>query len=190
MALQDTDLFIIGRSNTSYNTSFLNLKTGLDSRYLKLSGGTVNGNLTTDGGQFTVKGDGKSITLKKPDTTRVFQISPNGGTDYSTNIYSYNSGAMRFRVTNNDGTSGYKTGLSISWTSHTVGSTTYDAKTEVNFLKTPTNPGHAANKQYVDDQIAAIPTTTANIPIQSTASSNVGDMWFNPNDNTLYIKKS
>lgn len=188
MALQDTDLFIIGRSNTSYNTSFLSFKTGLDSRYLKLSGGTVNGSLTTDGGQFTVKGDGKSVTLKKSNNTRVFQIVPNSG-DYSTNIYAYNSGAMRFRVTNNDGTSGYKTGLSVSWASHTVGSSTYDAKTEINFLKTPTNPGHAANKQYVDDQIAAI-STTANIPITSTASSNVGDMWFNPNDNTLYIKKS
>ena len=190
MALQDTDLLIIGRSNTSYNTSFLSLKTDLDNRYLKSSGGTVSGFLTVNGNNFTVKGDGKSVTLKKADNTRVFQIIPNAGSDYATNIYSFNSGAMRFRVTNNDGTSGYKTGISLSWVSHTVGSTTYDAKTEVNFLKTPTNPGHAANKQYVDDQIAAIPTTTANIPIQTTASPNVGDMWFNPNDDSLYIKKS
>ena len=79
MALQDTDLLIVGRSNTAYNTSFLNLKTGLDNRYLKLTGGTVNGNLTTNGGQFTVKGDGKSVTLKKANNTRVFQISPNSG---------------------------------------------------------------------------------------------------------------
>ena len=65
MALQDTDLLIIGRSNTSYNTSFLSLKTGLDSRYLKLSGNNTVSNFKIKG--TNVAGDGESTFINVSD---------------------------------------------------------------------------------------------------------------------------
>ena len=61
MALQDTDLLIIGRSNTSYNTSFLSLKTGLDSRYLQLSGNNTVSNFKIKGPNTA--GNGESTFL-------------------------------------------------------------------------------------------------------------------------------
>ena len=42
------------------------------------------------------------------------------------------------------------------------------------------------NKKYVDDRIPEEGT----IPVQTTARTGVGQMWLNPNDNVLYIKKS
>ena len=101
-----------------------------------------------------------AIRIIKDDGTVQFNLSPNSS-DYFTNIYAFNSdsnnGGMRFRVAPGNDTSGYKTFLTSSFAEHQVGSTTQPVKTELNWLRTPTAPHHAANKQYVDDEIAALP---------------------------------
>jgi len=50
----------------------------------------------------------------------------------------------------------------------------------------PASNQDAATKKYVDDRIPEEGT----IPVQTTARTGVGQMWLNPNDNVLYIKKS
>ena len=65
MALQDTDLFVIGRSNTSYNTSYLDLKGNFDSRYLQLSGNNTVSNFKIKGPN--VAGDGESTFINVAD---------------------------------------------------------------------------------------------------------------------------
>ena len=101
-----------------------------------------------------------AIRLVKEDGTVQFNMSPNNS-NYFTNIYSFNcaenEGGMRFRVAPGNDTTGYKTILAATFTDNQVGSTTQPVKTELNWLKTPTLPHHAANKQYVDDAIDALP---------------------------------
>ena len=101
-----------------------------------------------------------AIRLVKEDGTVQFNMSPNN-TNYFTNIYSFNcaenEGGMRFRVAPGNDTTGYKTILAATFTDNQVGSTTQPVKTELNWLKTPTLPHHAANKQYIDDAIDALP---------------------------------
>ena len=65
MSLLDTDLFIIGRNNTSYNTSYLNLKTNFDSRYLQLSGINKVSDFKIKGSN--VAGDGESTFVNVSD---------------------------------------------------------------------------------------------------------------------------
>ena len=101
-----------------------------------------------------------AIRLVKEDGTVQFNMSPNTS-DYFTNIYSFNcaenEGGMRFRVTPGNDTTGYKTFLAATFTDNPVGSATHPVKTELSWLKTPTLPHHAANKQYVDDAVDALP---------------------------------
>ena len=76
MSLRDTDSLVIGRGNTSYITSYLNLKTNLDSRYLELSGDTMTGNLNMDG-SAAVKtrdldsGNNSNLSIKRNGQTRI-----------------------------------------------------------------------------------------------------------------------
>lgn len=65
MSLRDADLFVIGRGNTSYITSYLNLKTNFDSRYLQLSGNNTVSNFKIKGPN--VAGDGESTFLNVVD---------------------------------------------------------------------------------------------------------------------------
>lgn len=65
MSILDTDLFHIGRNNTSYNTSYLNLKTNFDSRYLQLSGTNKVSNFRIKGSN--VAGDGESTFVNVSD---------------------------------------------------------------------------------------------------------------------------
>lgn len=108
-----------------------------------------------------------AIRLVKEDGTVQFNMSPNNS-DYFTNIYSFNcaenEGGMRFRVTPGNDTAGYKTVLAATFTDNPVGSTTQPVKTELNWLKTPTLPHHAANKQYVDDAVDTSNELPAAIP--------------------------
>lgn len=101
-----------------------------------------------------------AIRIVKEDGTVQFNLSPNNS-NYFTNIYSFNcdenEGGMRFRVAPGNDTTGYKTILAATFTDNTVGSTIQPVKTELNWLKTPTLPHHAANKQYVDDAVDALP---------------------------------
>ena len=76
-----------------------------------------------------------------------FQISPNGGEDYATNIYSRNGGQMRFRTTpDKNGDTNYKTHIVLNGA---------DKTTRIYQLADPTRDDHAANKAYVDRVIAA-----------------------------------
>ena len=95
----------------------------------------------------------EGLRLNKEDGTRQFTISPNSG-DYFTNLFAHNGGGLRLRAAPDDGTAGYKTGVSLNWQTHTVGGTEYPMETDINYLKTPTSKHHAANKQYVDDAVA------------------------------------
>ena len=122
-----------------------------EENFVSISGDTMTGRLNIQQNQFR---------FIKEDQTKQFVIAPNTS-GYFTNIYGHNAdagnGGLRFRVAPGDTTDGYKTFLTSTFTEHQVGSTTQPVKTELNWLKTPTSPHHAANKQYVDDAIDALP---------------------------------
>ena len=92
-----------------------------------------------------------SLKFKRGDakTGPQYKISLNDGTDYSTNIFSMQGGQMRFRTSHTDSESDHKG-------SHIIldpnGGT---PETKIYHVVTPTREDHAANKQYVDDQVAA-----------------------------------
>ena len=122
-----------------------------EENFVSISGDKMTGRLNMEQ---------SAIRLVKGDGTVQFNMSPNNS-NYFTNIYSFNcaenEGGMRFRVAPGNDTTGYKTILAATFTDNQVGSTTQPVKTELNWLKTPTLPHHAANKQYVDDAIDALP---------------------------------
>ena len=72
----------------------------------------------------------------------------NSGAD--TAFYIHNNGTLRFRTTANNDTSGFTTHIQINRSTHNVGNTPVSPKTQVDFLRTPTDIHHAANKYYVD----------------------------------------
>ena len=106
----------------------------LDGRYLVKTGDVMSGPLNFKRGE---------------KDSNQFKISPNVD-DYFTNLYAYNSGGMRFRVTPGDTDVDYKTVISASWSSHVVDGQTYPVELAINWLRNPTQPHHAANKAYVD----------------------------------------
>ena len=116
----------------------------LDDRYLVKTGDTMSGPLTIKQNPLLIK--------KNDDVTKQFKISPNVSDNF-TNIYSFNSGGMRLRVSSDNTEANYKTFLAASYNDHTVGGVTQPVETQLNWLRTPTNAHHAANKQYVDDQV-------------------------------------
>ena len=129
--------------------------TELDERYVQKAGDTMEGRLVI------VK---EGLRFNKEDGTRQLTISPNNG-DYYTNLFAHNGSGLRLRAAPDDGTTGYKTGVSLNWNTHTVGSTEYPLETNINYLKTPTAIHHAANKQYVDDEIANAVSNSSTITI-------------------------
>ena len=117
--------------------------------YLPLSGGNAN-KIT---GALHIEQN--SINISKQDGTKQWKINTNTG-DYFTNIYSFNSGGMRFRVTSDNTESSYKTFLAAAYHDNEIGGTTHPVETQVNYLRTPTQSHHAANKHYVDTKVATI----------------------------------
>ena len=80
MSIQDTDLFVIGRNNTSYNTSYLNLKTNFDSRYLQLSGNNTVSNFRIKGPN--VAGNGESTFINVADGyLKLYHVQTPSSTD-------------------------------------------------------------------------------------------------------------
>ncbi len=143
--------------------------------FLPLSGGTLTGDLTLT--------NSKDLVITKGDDTKQFQIKTNSS-DYFTNIYSFYGGGMRFRVGSDDRTdTAYGTGLSLRKEAHDVGSSTYTWMTEVNYLKTPTNPHHAANKQYVDDRASTVLHGTS-LP---SSGLETGQLFYNTSTRQLFI---
>ena len=96
-----------------------------------------------------------SLQFKKTDGTNQLRIIPNDGSgaDYYTNIYSHNSGGMRFRAAPGNLSDDYGTGIIVETANHTINGINYTEKTSILQLQTPTKDGHAANKWYVDDAI-------------------------------------
>ena len=102
-----------------------------DDKYLQLSGGTLTNALKIQ------KGDKDGPQWK---------ISPNGGSDYATSIYSFNGGQMRFGTTPTAEEKGY--------TSHIIlDPNNGSPQTKIYKVPSPTQADNAANKQYVDDEI-------------------------------------
>ena len=122
-----------------------------EENFVSITGDTMTGRLNIKQSQFR---------LLKEDGTKQFVIAPNTS-EYFTNIYAHNAaaggGGLRLRVAPGDNTDNYKTFLTATFADHQVGNSTQSVKTELNWLKTPTSSHHAANKQYVDDSIAALP---------------------------------
>ena len=89
-----------------------------------------------------------TVSMRKGDKDyNQFTISPNGGTDYSTNIYTRNGGQMRFRTTpDKNGDTNYKTHIVLD------GET---KQTKIFQLADPSRADHATNKAYVDRMIVA-----------------------------------
>ena len=131
-----------------------------EENFVSVTGDTMTGRLNI------VK---EGFRLNKEDGDRHFTISQNEN-DYYTNIWSHNckpsensrnkSGGLRIRVADNNGTSPYTTHWISEHATHTVGSEELAARTGIFFLQTPTKNHHAANKQYVDDAVSAISSTT------------------------------
>ena len=116
----------------------------VDDHFLPLNGGVLAGHLTI--------GQNSNTYFNKADGTKQFEVRTNSG-DYFTNIYSLNGGGIRVRAASDNSGSDYGTGFAIKKEDHSVGSNNYDWKTEINYLKNPTNPSHGANKYYVDEEI-------------------------------------
>ena len=127
-------------------------------QYLKKTGGTLTSSLKFQ------RGDEK--------TTPQWKIAPNGGTDYSTSIYSLNDGQMRFRTSHTED-EGKHVGSHIILDPN--GGT---PETKIYHLVTPTREDHAVNKQYVDDKVAS---SGGGVPVGSIMiwmSSTPPDGWF------------
>ena len=158
------------------NKAYVDEAIGGQGPFLPLSGGTLTGDLNI--------GENKNFSFLKADGSTQFKVVTNVS-DYFTNIYGFadaGNGGLRLRVSSDQDTGGtYGTGLVIQQQEHTVGSTDYSWKVEVNYLKTPTKPGDAANKQYVDD-LQGIVKTGSSAPTLKT-----GELFYNTSTRQLFI---
>ena len=147
----------------------------LDERYLRLTGGTLESSLKIQRGE--------------DKTHPQYKIAPNGGTDYATNIYTY-EGQMRFR-TSHTGADSDAQGSHIVLDPDVAGDGA-NPVTKIWKVATPTSADMAANRAYVDEgvdsaktytdeQIAAIPAPTGSVPVGSIMiwmNSGAPDGWF------------
>ena len=126
--------------------------------YFKKSGGTITGALSFQ------RGNEKD--------SKQFKVSPNGGTDYATSIYSLNNGQMRFRSSHTPNEANH-----IG--SHIILDPNGGApETKIYHVVTPTREDHAVNKQYVDQKVAA---SGGGVPVGSIMiwmNSDAPDGWF------------
>ena len=115
----------------------------LDQRYLKLTGGTLTSSLKVQRGA--------------EKTHPQYKISPNGGGDYATNIYTL-EGQMRFRTSHNDSEAAAKNSHIIL--DPDVANDGANPTTKIWKVVTPTSADMAANRQYVDDKTDGLATET------------------------------
>lgn len=151
------------------------------SGHLPTNGGTLTGALTINQSPLLFK--------KNDEVTKQFKISPNVS-DGFTNIYSFNNGGMRFRVSSDNTEGSYKTVLAAFYNDHTVGGATQPVETQLNWLRTPTNSHHAANKQYVDDEISKVNNQAACFweRVNKNAESlDVGEFYISSSNNHIYL---
>ena len=211
MALQDTDLLIIGRSNTSYNTSFLSLKTGLDSRYLKLSGNNTVSNFKIKG--TNVAGDGESTFINVSDGyLKLYHVQTpsSSNTGWAANVeYVNNSvsnylplagGTMTGKITSNHTSNArvdfrsnnsssnadiqYNGSMAVSIQSDRVKlSKQLDLFShKIINVTDPVNNQDAATKKYVDDNSGKVTVGTASNPTLAS-----GELYWNTSKKVLYI---
>ena len=93
-----------------------------------------------------IRADGTITFARGTDKLNQFKISPNGSTDYATNIYSLNGGQMRFRTSH---TNQEKDNVGSHIILDSAGGV---PETKIYNVVTPTNDRMAANKAYVDAQ--------------------------------------
>ena len=141
----------------------------LDQRYLKLTGGTLTNSFKIQRGE--------------DKTHPQYKISPNGGTDYATNIYTL-EGQMRFRTSHNESESDAKGSHIVL--DPDIANSGANPSTKIWKLATPTSNDMAANKKYVDDTVADYKVATGTNTNPSLAA---GQMYLNTQNNTLYIGK-
>ena len=123
----------------------------VDSNFLPLAGGELTGPLRIK------RGDEK--------THPQWKISPNGGSDYATNIYSL-EGPMRIR-TSHTGDEGEHKGSHIVLDPDVAGGGA-DQTTKIYKVPLPNQPDMAASKAYVDQEVAAGGGTDYTLPTAST----------------------
>ena len=136
----------------------------VDNNFLPLSGGELSGTLKLK------KGSEK--------THPQWKISPNGGTDYATNIYSL-EGPMRFR-TSKSGNEGEHVGSHIVLDPDVAGGGA-DQTTKIYKVPMPNQPDMAASKAYVDQEVASVGGGGGGVPVGSIMiwlNSTVPDGWF------------
>ena len=119
--------------------------------YLKLTGGTLTNSF--------------KIQRGADKTHAQWKIQPNGGTDYATNIYNL-EGPMRFRTSHTGNEGDAKNSHIIL--DPDVANGGANPITKIWKLATPTADDMAANKGYVDTQIAAN-SSTYDLPTATTS---------------------
>ena len=146
------------------------LESGINlDNYLPLSGGTLTNSLKIQRGE--------------EKTHPQYKISPNGGSDYATNIYTL-EGQMRFRTTHNNSESDAKGSHIVL--DPDVANNGANPSTKIWKLPAPSSNDMAANKKYVDDTVAGYKVATGTNTNPSLAA---GQMYLNTQNNTLYIGK-
>ena len=129
-AIPETDLS--GYATEQYVTDAIDAIPETDlSEYFKKSGGTITGSLNINKGN-------------KPNPQ--FRITPNGGDNYATNIYSMNNGEMRFRSSHTDSEE-HHVGSHIVMQANDGAPTT-----KIYHVPEPNQPHMATSKEYVDTQ--------------------------------------
>ena len=124
---------------------------------LPLSGGVLTGGLSFERGDKDYN---------------QFKISPNGGTDYNTNIYSLYGGQMRLRTSHTENEGDYNTHIILNPDEN-------NPETKIYNVVTPTQDHMATNKEYVDDAVAGV---GGSVPVGTVV------MWFGTNAPSGWLK--
>ena len=115
----------------------------LDERYVNKSGDSMTGDLTIT--------ESKNLKFSKADNSKHLELRANTA-DYYTNIYAFNAGGIRFRISPAEATGTYDTLISCASDPQDIDGTTYDTTLYLNNVRTPTQKHHAVNKYYVDSE--------------------------------------
>jgi hypothetical protein len=126
---------------------------------LPLSGGVLTGGLSFERGDKDYN---------------QFKISPNGGIDYNTNIYSLYGGQMRLRTSHTENEADYNTHIILNPDENYP-------ETKIYNVVTPTQDHMAANKEYVDEAVATVGGGSS-VPVGTVV------MWFGTNAPSGWLK--
>jgi hypothetical protein len=149
--------------------------------YLPLAGGKMTGDLDMDNHKITSlpdpTGTQQPVNLRYADAHYLNKVS--GGTV---------GGEVKFEGTDGSNIARFKGNVMFKKKGQSIGGNNIFEITgeTVKFLGNVDTDNSVATKKYVDER-----STQAKVRIGTTTGfETVGDMWFNPNDNVYYIKKS